>query len=543
MVTRTKNQPKNQAVSYIRMSTEHQEFSPDLQRCFIENYAKENGLEIIREYIDEGKSGLTAEHRPQFLSMIQLVQSGQADFDHILVYDVSRWGRFMNIDESGHYELICTYQGIKVHYCAEPFKGNDIASQIYKTMKRLSVGDYCRELGVKVFNGQKNLIQHGFRQGGVAGFGLRRRLIDCQGNPKFDLQRGDRKSLQTDRVILVAGPKEEQEIVRQIYHDFVYQHKTEQQIADSLNAQGIVTDRNTAWTKGVVHQILINEKYVGHNVWNKRSASKTREYKGKNPVEEWVRAENVFEAIVPQALFNAAQTIIHQRSARLSDDEMLEQLKLLLKEKGKLSGLIIDEAENCPSSSAYSSRFGSLLNTYTLINYEPERDYHYVEINRLLRQQHKNFVQQTLDTIIELGGVVLSDDVTDLVHINNEFTASIVLSRCRLTPSGSKRWLIRFDTSLNPDITIAVRINESATEILDYYLLPTTEKVNEKLRLAESNPAELEIYRHDNLDRFFIMVERILVKEFIYAKRHHSNSSYRQNSGTQSQNAQSESLC
>ncbi|STY60007.1 Uncharacterised protein [Mannheimia haemolytica] len=100
----------------------------------------------------------------------------------------------------------------------------------------------------------------------------------------------------------------------------------------------------------------------------------------------------------------------------------------------------------------------------------------------------------------------MSDDVTDLVHINNEFTASIVLSRCRLTPSGSKRWLIRFDTSLNPDITIAVRINESATEILDYYLLPTTEKVNEKLRLAESNPAELEIYRHDNLDRFFIMV-------------------------------------
>lgn len=527
MVTRTNNQPKNQAVSYIRMSTEHQEFSPDLQRCFIEDYAKENGLEIIREYIDEGKSGLTAEHRPQFLSMIKLIQSGQADFDHILVYDISRWGRFMNIDESGHYEQICTHQGIKVHYCAEQFKGNDIGSQIYKAVKRWAAGDYCRELGVKVFNGQKNLIQHGFRQGGPAGFGLRRRLIDCQGNAKFDLQRGDRKSLQTDRVILVAGPKEEQEIVLQIYHDFVYQRKTEQQIADSLNAQGIVTDRNTAWTKGVVHQILINEKYVGHNVWNKCSASKTREYKGKNPVEEWVRAENVFEAIVPQALFNAAQTIIHQRSARLSDDEMLERLKLLLKEKGKLSGLIIDESENCPSSSAYSSRFGSLLNTYTLINYEPERDYHYVEINRLLRQQHKNFVQHTLDTIIELGGVVLKDDSTDLVHINNEFTASIVLSRCRPTPSGTKRWLIRFDTSLNPDITIAVRLNESATEVLDYYLLPTTEKVNEKLRLAESNPAELEIYRHDNLDRFFIMVERILVKEFIYAKRHYSNSSYR----------------
>lgn len=326
--------------------------------------------------------------------MIKLVQSGNADFNHILVYDISRWGRFMNIDESAHYEQICTYQGIRVHYCAEQFKGNDISSQIFKLVKRVSAGDYCRELGVKVFNGQKNLVQRGFRQGGAAGFGLRRRLIDAQGNAKFSLKLGERKSLQTDRIILVAGPKEEQEIVLQIYNDFVYGHKTEQQIADKLNSQGIVTDRGTAWTKGVVHQILINEKYVGHNVWNKRSASKTRDYKGKNPIEEWVRVDSAFEAIVPQALFNAAQSIIYQRSARLSDDEMLERLKILLKEKGKLSGIIIDEAENCPSSSAYSSRFGSLLNTYTLINYKPERDYHYVEINRLLRKQYKAFVQK-----------------------------------------------------------------------------------------------------------------------------------------------------
>ncbi|MFZ7156034.1 recombinase family protein [Avibacterium avium] len=532
MLIRTKNQLKNRAVSYIRMSTEHQEFSPDLQRCFIENYAKENKLEIVHEYIDEGKSGLSAENRPHFLSMIKLVQSGNADFNHILVYDISRWGRFMNIDESAHYEQICTYQGIRVHYCAEQFKGNDISSQIFKLVKRVSAGDYCRELGVKVFNGQKNLVQRGFRQGGAAGFGLRRRLIDAQGNAKFSLKLGERKSLQTDRIILVAGPKEEQEIVLQIYNDFVYGHKTEQQIADKLNSQGIVTDRGTAWTKGVVHQIIINEKYVGHNVWNKRSASKTRDYKGKNPIEEWVRVDSAFEAIVPQALFNAAQSIIYQRSARLSDDEMLERLKILLKEKGKLSGIIIDEAENCPSSSAYSSRFGSLLNTYTLINYKPERDYHYVEINRLLRKQYKAFVQKTLDTIIKLGGSVYIDEKTDLVHINDEFTASIVLSRCRLSRSlsGAKRWLIRFDSSLNPDITIAVRLNENATEILDYYLLPMMGRAHEKLKLSESNPAEFEIYRHNNLDRFFIMAERILVKEFIYAKRHYSDFTYRQNS-------------
>lgn len=467
-----KDQYKNKAVAYIRMSTENQEFSPDIQRCFIEDYAKQNELELIREYVDEGKSGLTAEQRPQFIAMLSLVKQDLADFSHILVYDVSRWGRFINIDESGHYELLCTNRGIKVHYCAEQFTGNDISAQIYKVIKRFSAGDYCRELGVKVFNGQKNLIQRGFRQGGPAGFGLRRQLIDSNGNIKFELKQGERKSLQTDRVILVAGPKQEQEIIQEIYHNFVYLHKTEQQIADSLNARNIVTDRNTAWTKGVVHQILINEKYVGHNVWNKCSASKTRGHKGKNPKNEWIRYDNCFDAIIPQALFNAAQSIIHQRSVRLNDEEMLSRLKALLQEKGRLSGLIIDESENCPSSSVYSRRFGSLVKAYSLINYEPRKDYHYIEINRLLRRQYKNIVQDTVNKIIKLGGNVTRDKKTDLARINDEFNASIVLSRCRPTSTGSKRWIIRFDTTLNPDLTIAIRLNDSASEILDYYLLP-----------------------------------------------------------------------
>lgn len=140
--------------------------------------------------------------------------------------------------------------------------------------------------------------------------------------------------------------------------------------------------------------------------------------------------------------------------------------------------------------------------------------------------------KKTLDTIIKLGGSVCIDEKTDLVRINDEFTASIVLSRCRLSRSlsGAKRWLIRFNSSLNPDITIAVRLNENATEILDYYLLPMMGQAHEKLKLSESNPAEFEIYRYNNLDRFFIMAERILVKEFIYAKRHYSDFTYRQNS-------------
>ncbi|WP_233114873.1 recombinase family protein [Aggregatibacter actinomycetemcomitans] len=523
---------KNLAVAYIRMSTEHQEFSPDIQRRFIQKYAKEQGLILTREYLDEGRSGLSAEKRPQFLSLINFVQSGNADFSHILVYDISRWGRFLNIDESAHYEQICSKMGIKVHYCAEPFKGNDIGSQIFKAVKRWSAGEYCRELGEKVFNGQKNLIERGFRQGGPAGFGLRCLLLSADGSPKFELKTGDRKSLQSDRVILIAGPEFEQKIILQIYHDFIYRHKTERQIADSLNAQVILTDRNTRWTKGVVHQILINEKYVGHNVWNKSCTSKTGKLRGKNPESQWVRVENAFEAIIPQPLFNAAQAIIHQRSIKLTDEEMLDKLRTLLKVKGKLSGLIIDEAEDCPSSSAYSSRFGSLIRTYAMIHYEPERDYHYVEINRLMRQQYKKIVQQVLNEIIALGGRV-SIAPNDLLKINEEFTASLVVSPCRPTTRGNKRWMIRFDTGLEPDLTIAVRLDEDAENIIDYYLFPMKGRESNKLRLAESNPAELDIYRFSNLDRFFIMVERILLG----VHYGYSNYSDRRYSDYQSKNA------
>ncbi|QZY64072.1 recombinase family protein [Providencia rettgeri] len=509
-------QNQNNAVAYIRMSTDHQEFSPDIQRCFLQDYAEKNQLCIVREYIDAGKSGLHAENRPEFLSMIQRVQSGQADFQHILVYDISRWGRFLNIDESGHYEQICTNEKIRVHYCAEPLlAGNDVGAQVFKVIKRWSAGDYCRELGIKVFNGQKNLIEKGYRQGGSAGFGLRRCLIDSDGIPKFNLKRGERKSLQTERVILVAGPKDEQDIVRQIYHDFIYEHKNEQQIANGLNERGILTDNDAIWTKGIVHQILVNEKYVGHNVWNKSSSSKTRRQYGKNPPEKWIRQENAFEAIVPQSLFNAAQAIIHQRSFRLSDEDMLEKLKILLKQEGKLSGLIIDEADDCPSSSAYTSRFGSLLKTYTLINYEPERDYRYVKLNQQLRQQHSLIVQQTIDKIRSLNAAVYRNERTDLLTINGEFTASIVLSRCILTVSNRKRWVIRFDTSLNPDLTIAVRLDENAKGVIDYYLLPIMREPKRKLKLSEQNSSEIEIYHFSNLERFFSMAKRISLKEHL----------------------------
>ena len=82
-------------------------------------------------------------------------------------------------------------------------------------------GEYSRELSTKVFAGQCRLIELGYRQGGMAGYGLRRMRVDQNGVPQGILGPGEYKSLQTDRVILVPGPEDEVENVRWMYHEFV----------------------------------------------------------------------------------------------------------------------------------------------------------------------------------------------------------------------------------------------------------------------------------------------------------------------------------
>jgi DNA invertase Pin-like site-specific DNA recombinase len=301
-----------------------------------------------------------------------------------LVYDVSRWGRFQDADESAYYEYICKRAGISVQYCAEQFENDGSpVSTIVKGVKRAMAGEYSRELSVKVFAGQCRLIELGYRQGGPPGFGLRRRLIDQNGEFKGELGRGEHKSIQTDRVVLVPGPAEGQEIIREIYRAFVEGGQFERDIAQNLNVQGIRTDLGKPWTRGTVHQVLINEKYIGNNVWN-RASFKLKRKRVHNSPDMWIRADGAFEPIVERQMFDAAQVIIRQRNYRFSNEEMLDVLRRILDSKGYLSGLIIDELEDGPSSSAYCVRFGSLLRAYELVGFTPDRDYRYIEINRMI---------------------------------------------------------------------------------------------------------------------------------------------------------------
>lgn len=213
--------PLTRTVQYIRMSTDHQKYSIQNQSAAIALYAAAHGMSIVRSYVDAGKSGLSITRRKALRELLQVVESRQADFALILVYDVSRWGRFLDADESAHYEYLCKRAGIHVRYCAEQFENdNSTTSNLLKALKRTMAGEFSRELSVKIFAGQSRLFQIGYRMGGPPGFGLRRQLVDEKNQPKQMLSRGQEKSIHTDRTKVILGPPQDLATVRRMYDLF-----------------------------------------------------------------------------------------------------------------------------------------------------------------------------------------------------------------------------------------------------------------------------------------------------------------------------------
>ena len=504
---------KIKAAAYVRMSTEHQKYSPENQMAAIREYADKNNYDIIEIYSDEGKSGLNIAGRASLQRMIHDVESRTKQYKAILVLDVTRWGRFQDADESAYYEFICKRAGVRVQYCAEQFANDDSPiSTIVKGVKRTMAAEYSRELSGKVFTGQSRLITLGYKQGGPAGFGLRRMLIDEHGNHKGVLARGEHKSIATDRVILVPGPENEQETVRWMYKSFVYDGKNEVQIADELNKQGIRTDLGKDWNRSTVREVLSNEKYIGNNIFT-RISYKLKLRRVRNPEDMWIRKNTAFDGIVDPSLFFMAKGIFAARCRKLSDEEMLEKLKNLQNKIGYLSAMVIDEAEDMPSSAAYSGRFGGLIRAYQLIGFDPGRDYKYLEINKYLRELHQDTIQNTIQSLIDCGADIKLNESQNLLMVNDMFSASLVISRCNALNNGRYRWKVRFDTILNPDITIAVRMRADNKMVLDYYLLPALDFKIPNIKLDEQNTDLLDSYRFENLDYLYEMAKCISIRE------------------------------
>jgi DNA invertase Pin-like site-specific DNA recombinase len=355
---------------YVRRSTEHQQYSLENQSVAIEKYAESHGFRVVLTYFD-AKTGLVFKQRAGLWQMLQDVVAETAPlYKAILVYDVSRWGRFQDTDESAHYEFLCKSAGIPVHYCAETFANDgSLPSSIMKALKRTMAGEYSRELGVKVFAGQKRLAGLGFKQGGTPGYGFRRLLVSENRTPKQLLANGELKSIATDRVILVPGPASEIEEVQEMFRKFTVDRRSLKDIARDLNQRGVPSVKNRHWTHSVVATVLFHPKYVGCNVFN-RTTARLGTAQVAVPKSDWVICPGAHEGVVDAKTFALAQEIRAGQTLRKTNEQLLHELRSLLAVKGKLSVKIIDESVGLPSARTFSYRFGGLRHACELMGYD-----------------------------------------------------------------------------------------------------------------------------------------------------------------------------
>ena len=360
------------AARYLRMSCEHQRYSLRSQAAAIAQYAAAHSYHILRTYLDPGRSSLTLSKRPGLQGLLADVLQADRDFDAVLVLDVSRWGRFQDLDQSAHYEFLCRQAGVAVVYCAEPFE-NDGSAQaaLIKELKRLMAAEFSRELSQKVSSAKRLQAQLGFRMGGPVIYGVERLLLDASGAARGGLRRGQCKALHDDHVILRHGPEPELEILRRIFRSFALDKRTPNDIAAELNRDGVPFIGRRRWTRDGIVRLLRHELMVGVYVYDRT----THPLAGRltpRPPEDWVRVQ-VFDPIVPADVFERAQVRLGAIRPHQGRRQMLQSLQALWRKHGRLSAALIDRSRTTPCVNTYAKYFGGLPQAYAAIGYTPPR--------------------------------------------------------------------------------------------------------------------------------------------------------------------------
>jgi DNA invertase Pin-like site-specific DNA recombinase len=486
------------AAQYLRMSTNQQRLSIEGQAAAIDWYAYRHNFKVVQTYEDSGRSGVTLNHRSGLQQLLQDVFSNARAFKAILVYDVSRWGRFQDPDEAAHYEFVCKSAGVPVYYCAETFSNDStLPNAVMKALKRAMAGEYSRELSQRTERGKRIVAERGFRVGGGAGYGLRRMLVSSDRTPKRLLVPGEIASIGDSRVILVHGPRKEVAIVREIYRLALSEKKNTYAIARELNRRRIKPPgRYSSWTGEPVLEILNNRKYMGDAIYGR-----TTHVLGNNqlipvPQERWIVKPAAFKPIIDPETFAAAQRVLRDRTFYKSNEELLDGLRTLLKQERVLTEYRIDRSREVATVRTFIERFGSMKRVYDLIGYVyPKSARGQPSVRKLMwttRNRHDRLRQKLLRSVCKLFPGEATARRKEpfgrpVLYFRDGLRVAVVVVPTIKTPLGKLRWTVPALRAWGSDLTLLCRCNEAGDGFRDLHLVPS---VNDDgwVRIKENDP-------------------------------------------------------
>ena len=276
------------AVAYCRVSTnkEDQLNSLETQKAFFEEYAKQQGHQLLHIYADPGISGTQTKKRKDFKQMLEDAKTGK--FSIIFVKDISRFAR-NTVDLLESYRML-RENNITIHFVSNP---------------ALNMG-----------NGEFTLAM----MGAIAqeeSYNISKRV---KFSKKFNATKGRVPNLVfgydkiKDEYFRMAINQKEAEIVKKIFYWYTEEGDGSMKIAQKLNAMGITTKRGKKWTNTAIARIIANPIYIGQitnqkeEVINFPNSKRVRKEKS-----EHIIVENEKMRILSDEIFQKAQTILAER--------------------------------------------------------------------------------------------------------------------------------------------------------------------------------------------------------------------------------------
>ncbi|MCH8805951.1 MAG: recombinase family protein, partial [Planctomycetes bacterium] len=301
------------AVILLRNSHESQDLSCGQQLAECETFAAANNLQVLRQipevskdvfengaFTDDSVSGAATERRRGFQALMEAARNRRLGIRYLIVYDVDRFGRF-DSDEAGHWRYVLTQAGVEVLYASEGFTGNE-SDDLVRTVKQWLGHKYLRDLSRATLRGIVDIVSRGFWPGGIPPTGFDLRYEDSAGAPQFIVRfnRDRTKSIlnldgslresvgpgvkiardESHRPRLHPGATDDIALVNEIFE--LSARTGDKQIAKTLNERGVPTPRDGNWSKrhkagwspGTIANIVKNQAYQGHVIYNKTSLSR-----------------------------------------------------------------------------------------------------------------------------------------------------------------------------------------------------------------------------------------------------------------------------
>jgi DNA invertase Pin-like site-specific DNA recombinase len=490
----------HRAALYLRMSTERQKYSIENQACVLYAYAVEHEIEVVKQFRDEAKSGLTFEGRPAMRQLIEEAQSGHCEFNFILTYDVSRWGRFQDTDESAYYEHLCRQAGIRVVYCAEGFDDYEgPISFVLKCLKRTMAAEYSRDLSQKVTDARWRMAKAALHTGSRPRIGLRRAVVNKDDEVVGTVEDGCCRRQLGDRLMIRPGPEHEQVVVRRIFLQYAELLLSIPAIVKGLNEDPVARLKRRTWTFDMVRQMLIDERYIGNVVI--RSFHQPGQIERAKTPTKIIRHESLFQPIVPVEHFRAAAKRLSQTWKPCDKAAMLETLKDIYATNGRVTGQLVDSYRGGRSHVSYLNHFGGMVNAYVAAGIQLSRDYSWIERNASNKEDRTRIMEFVTCCLQEQGHSVEVDYENYLVNVDGAWGMHIKLVRARHRKTGYAQWAFGLVDAHRTDLLLLIRLDRAGTRMEDMYLVPTLSirRVPDRVTLAHVNNLGTDMYRISTL--------------------------------------------